>query len=52
MQSSEGLEKLRTRIEKIERQIEDTEDQAQKTALLLVLAPLLQRENFLQGEQA
>lgn len=50
--ASEGLEKLRSRIEKIEQQINDTEDQAQKTALLLlVLAPLLQRENFLLGDK-
>ena len=49
--ASEGLEKLRSRIETIEKQIDDTEDQAQKTAWLLVLVPLLQRENFLLGEQ-
>ena len=53
MQSSQGLKELQTKIEKIEKQIEVTEDQAQKTALLNVLAALLQRENFLlQGEQA
>ena len=53
MQSSEVLEKLQARIEKIEKQIDDSKDPAQKTALLLnVLAPLLQRENFLLGEQA
>ena len=53
MQSSEEIETLRSRIKKLDKQIDDTEDQAQRTALLLnVLAPLLQRENFLLGEQA
>ena len=53
MQSSEGLEKLRTRIEKLEKQIEDTEDQAQKTAMLNLLAGMQQEKVLLmQGEQA
>ena len=52
MQSSEEIETLRSRIKKLDKQIDDTEDPAQRTALLNVLAPLLQRENFLLGEQA
>ena len=55
----ETLEGLRIKIGKIEKQIEDTEDQAQKTALIslatqktALLVALLQRENLLlQGER-
>ena len=57
METPEGL---RIKIEKIEKQIEDTEDLAQKTALqslaaqkTALLVALLQRENLLlEGERA
>ena len=49
--SSEGLETLRAKIENIEKLINGAVNEDQKTALLTVLAAMLQKEIILlQGE--
>ena len=53
MQSSDELEKLRSKIEKFEEQLEGTTDPAKQTAMLTMLAAMRQKEIMLmQGEQA
>ena len=53
MQSSDELEKLRTKIEELEGQIKGTKDQAETTAMLNVLAAMRQEKVLLmQREQA
>ena len=52
MQSSDELEKLRSKIEKYEEQLEKTTDPANQTAMLTMLAAMRQKEVMLmQGEQ-
>ena len=53
MQSSDDLEKLRSKIEEFEEKIKGTTDLAERTALLQVLAAMRQKEVLLmQGEKA
>ena len=53
MQSSDELEKLRSKIEKFEEQLEGTTDPAKQTAILTMLAAMRQEKVLLmQGEQA
>ena len=53
MQSSEGLEKLRSEIDELKEQLERTTDQAERTAMLTMLAAMRQEKVLLmQGEQA
>jgi predicted mannosyl-3-phosphoglycerate phosphatase (HAD superfamily) len=53
MQSSDELEKLRSKIDEYEEQLKGTTDQAVKTALITLLAGMQQEKVLLmQGEQA
>ena len=51
MQSSGELEKLQSKIDKYEEQLEGTTDQAERTAILTMLAAMRQEKVLLmQGE--